>query len=225
MSESQAGFRFGRSCADNILILNEVIQGRLQEGKKTFCFFLDIKKAYDTVWRDGLWYRMWELGIQGKLWPVIRDIYNVNSSCVFFNGCKSDYFDIYQGVAQGCTLSPTLFLIFIDGLMKEIERTVPSLSSLELNGLLFANDFVGLSNSEQGLQALIDVVYAYSKKWRFEANVAKCAVVVFRNEKELDGAWTWGDSVLPHLNYYTYLGVKFTCNGHWDAHKRFSGIW
>ena len=100
------------------------------------------------------------------------------------NGCKSDYFDIYQGVAQGCTLSPTLFLIFIDGLMKEIERTVPSLPSLEFNGLLFADDFVGLSDSEQGLQALIDVVYAYSKKWRFEANVAKCAVVVFRNEKE-----------------------------------------
>ena len=76
------------------------------------------------------------------------------------NGCKSDHFDIYQGVAQDCTLSPTLFLIFIDGLMKEIERTVPSLPFLELNDLLFADDFVGLSNSEQGLQALIDIVYA-----------------------------------------------------------------
>ena len=89
------------------------------------------------------------------------------------------------------------------------------------------DDFVGLSDSEQGLQALIDVVYAYSKKWRFEANVAKCAVVVFRNEKKLDGTWTMGDFVLPHLNYYTYLGIKFTCNGHWDAHlKAFSSdIW
>ena len=100
---------------------------------------------------------MWELGIQGKLWRVIRNIYNVNSSCVFLNGCKSDYFDIYQGVVQGCTLSPTLFLIFIDCLMKEIERTVPSLPSLELNGLLFVDDFVGLSDSEQGLQALINL--------------------------------------------------------------------
>ena len=60
MSESQAGFRFGRSCVDNIFILNEGIHGRLQEGKKHFVFFLDIKKAYDTIWRDGLWYRMWE---------------------------------------------------------------------------------------------------------------------------------------------------------------------
>ena len=49
LSESQAGFRFGRSCVDNF-VLNEVIQGRLLKGKKTFSFLLDIKKAYDTVW-------------------------------------------------------------------------------------------------------------------------------------------------------------------------------
>ena len=119
LSESQAGFRFGRSCVDNLFVLNEVIQGRLQEGKKTFSFFLDIKKAYDTVWRDGLWYRMWEMGIQGKLWRVIRNIYNVNQSCVYLDGFKSEYFGITQGVAQGCTLSPTLFLIFVDGLRKD----------------------------------------------------------------------------------------------------------
>ena len=44
LSESQAGFRFGRSCADNIFILNEVIQGRLQEGKKHFVLSLILRK-------------------------------------------------------------------------------------------------------------------------------------------------------------------------------------
>ena len=180
--KSQAGFRFGLSCVDNLFVLNEVIQGRLQEGKKTFSFFLDIKKAYDTVWRDGLWYRMWEMGIQGKLWRVIRNIYNVNQSCVYLDGIKSEYFGITQGAAQGCTLSPMLFLIFVDGLMEEIESKVSSLPSLQLNGLLFADDFVGLSDSKEGLQDMINVVHAYSKKWRFEANVNKSAVVVFRNE-------------------------------------------
>ena len=63
------------------------------------------------------------------------------------------------------------------------------------------------------------------KKWRFEANVAKRAVVVFRNEKELDGTWTWGDSVLPHLNYYTYLGVRFMQWSLGCTPERFSGIW
>ena len=133
-----------------------------------FSFFLDIKKAYDTVWRDGLWYRMWEMGIhvQGtcKLWRVIRNINIVNQSCIYLDGIKSEFFNITQGVAQGCTLSPTLFLIFVDSLMKEIESKFSSLSSLQLNGLLFVGDFVGLSDSKQGLQDMINVVHAYSKK-------------------------------------------------------------
>ena len=51
--------------------------------------------------------------------------------------------------AQGCTLSPTLFLIFVDGLMKEIEGKVSFLPLLQLNGLLFADDFVGLSDFQK----------------------------------------------------------------------------
>ena len=47
LHEGQAGFRVNRSCMDN------VVQGRLREGKHTYAFFLDIRKAYDTVWRDG----------------------------------------------------------------------------------------------------------------------------------------------------------------------------
>ena len=98
------------------------------------------------------------MGIQGKLWHVIRNIYNVNQSCVYLYGIKSEYFGITQGVAQGFTLSPTLFLIFVDGLMKEIESKVSSLPSLQLNGLLFTDDFVGLRNSKERLQDMINVV-------------------------------------------------------------------
>ena len=86
---------------------------------------------------------MWEMGIQGKLWRVIRNIYNVNGRCVYLDGIKSEYFGVTQGVAQGCTLSPTLLPIFVDGLMREIESKVSSLSSLQLNSLLFADDFNG----------------------------------------------------------------------------------
>ena len=73
--------------------------------------------------------------------------------------------------------------------MKEIESKVSFLPSIHLNGSLFADDFVGLSDSKEGLQDMINVVNACSKKWCFEANVTKCAVVVFRNEKTFDGEW------------------------------------
>ena len=93
--------------------------------------------------------------------------------------------------------------------MKEIESKVSSLSSLQLNVLWFADNFVGLSDSKEGLQDTINVVHAYSKEWHFEANVTKCAVVVFRNEKIFDGK-SFGETALPQLDYYNYLKVNFT---------------
>ena len=48
------------------VVLSELVQGRLREGKKTYVF-LD---AYDTVWRNGLWVKMWELGVRGKMWRL-----------------------------------------------------------------------------------------------------------------------------------------------------------
>ena len=54
LHEGQAGFRKKRSCIDNVYTLNEIVQGRLREGKKTYAFFLDVQKAYDTVWCYGI---------------------------------------------------------------------------------------------------------------------------------------------------------------------------
>ena len=67
MHKGQTGFHVGRSCMDNVCVLNEVVQGRLKEDKVTYAFFLDVKKAYDTVWHDGLWLKLWEMGVRGKV--------------------------------------------------------------------------------------------------------------------------------------------------------------
>ena len=61
---------------------------------------------------------------------------------------------------------------------------------------------------------MMNVVNAYGKKWCFEATVVKCVVVVFKNENTFNGEWFWGKSALPNVDYYNYLEVKCTCNGH-----------
>ena len=84
-----------------------------------------------------------------------------------------------------------------------------------IGGMLFADDFVGVSNSEEELQRLTNVAHAYCK-WRLKANVSKSAVVVFAREL-VEGSWNWGEQALPK---YTYLGVDFTSNGAWDEHVK-----
>ena len=117
----QAGFRINRSCMGNVYTLNEIVQGRLREDKRTYAFFLDIQKAYDSVWHDGLWYKLWDMGVKGRMWHVLKKMYESSKSAVLLEGEKSDTFTIEQGVAQGCSLSPILFSVFVNDLLKEVQ--------------------------------------------------------------------------------------------------------
>ena len=62
--------------------------------------FLDSQKAYDSVWHDGLWYKLWDMGVKGRMWRVIKKMYESSKSAVLLEGEKSDTFKIEQGVAQ-----------------------------------------------------------------------------------------------------------------------------
>ena len=52
---------------DNVYTLNEILQGRLREDKKTYTFFLDIQKAYGYMWCDRLWYKLWDMDVKGRM--------------------------------------------------------------------------------------------------------------------------------------------------------------
>ena len=103
--DEQAGFRVERSTIDQIFALKEMIQGRRRKKCDTYCCFLDIKKAYGTVFREGLWRRLREVGVVGKMWRVLKNIYvNVESS-VIVNEERTEWFEIFTGVRQGCHFS------------------------------------------------------------------------------------------------------------------------
>ena len=116
---------------------------------------------------------------------VIKKMYEVSRSAVLLGGEKSTTFTLEQGVVQGCSLSP---ILFIDDLFREVEKGDPGIQlgdGKKVGGMLFADDFVGVSGSKEGLQRLISVVHGYCNKWRLKANVCKSAVMVFsRNPVE-----------------------------------------
>ena len=155
-------FSFLSSCIYAVMFIIIII-------KRNIVFFLDIQKAYDTVWYDGLWYKLWEMGVKGRMWHVIKKMYMSSRSAVLLEGEKSDSFNVDQGVAQGCSLSPILFSVFINDLLKEVEQAelgIQLSNGKTFGGMLYADDFVGVSDSKENLQKLIDVVYSYCSKWR-----------------------------------------------------------
>jgi hypothetical protein len=120
LADEQGGFRATRGCPDQVFALTEVLRKRKAAGKATYCCFIDISKAYDGVFRDGLWDRLWTFGIRGKMWRVLQAMMKDTASSMVINGKKLDEFGIEVGVRQGCVLSPTLFSIFFDGLVREL---------------------------------------------------------------------------------------------------------
>ena len=64
-------------------------------NKRNGAFFLDVQKAYDTVWRDGLWLKLW------RMWHVIKKMYEASRSTVLLEGEKSAMFSVEQGAAEG----------------------------------------------------------------------------------------------------------------------------
>jgi hypothetical protein len=72
---AQNAFRRGRSCDEHIYCISQVAQGRQRMRLLTYAFFLDLRKAYDTVWRDGLLRKLWDMGIRGRMWRYVDALY------------------------------------------------------------------------------------------------------------------------------------------------------
>ena len=105
---------------------------------------------------------------------------------------------------------------------KEVEQTglgIQLSSGKTVGGMLFADDFVGISDSKESLQKLLDVVYSYCSKWELRANVSKSAIMVFSKDA-VNGCWKWGEYSFPIVSSYSYLGIDFSRNGAWDMHIR-----
>ena len=124
LHNSQNGFRPRRSTEDHIFVLNSVIQNRLHENKDTFIAYIDFAKAFDTVGRPLLYYRLTELGIDGKLFRAFKIMYTKTRSTIRLNDTYfTDYFDTYLGTRQGDTMAPVLFSVLIDSLLRELHNS------------------------------------------------------------------------------------------------------
>jgi hypothetical protein len=145
--EEQGGFRPRRGTDNQLFVLTETI--RIRTGKVTYAGFIDVKKAYDTVWRAGLWKRLWEEGVRGKMWRVVKGMYQTVESAVLVGDESTEWFKLEAGVRQGCVMSPILFSLFINGLARELKRKGQgvNIGGRRVQLLLYADDIVLLAET------------------------------------------------------------------------------
>ena len=129
---NQSGFRSGDSCVHQLLSITHEIYKSFDANPSLEVrgVFLDISKAFDRVWHDGLLYKLKLLGICGRYYNLIQSFLDNRHQKVVLNGQSSNWFLIKAGVPQGPVLGPLLSLVYINDLLQ----------GLRYNAKLFADD-------------------------------------------------------------------------------------
>ena len=128
-----------------------------------------------------------ELGVNGKLWIVINDLYTDVKARVLYSGVLSREFEIAQGTGQGRILAPFMYKVYINSLLKELSDHcfAISINTLRMPAPSFAGDIWLIALYQSLLEILMNECHNYSKTWIYEFNHFKSGVVTFGETKPI----------------------------------------
>ena len=118
LRDHQAGFRRNRSCADQIASLRIIVEQSLEWNSPLYINFIDYEKVFYSVGRETMWKLLRHYGVPEKIFSLIRCTCQDMSCRIAHAGQLSESFEVKSGVRQGFLLSPFLFLLVIDWIMK-----------------------------------------------------------------------------------------------------------
>ena len=157
LTDAQCGVRPGRSTMDQMFALQQIFEKSWEYAKEVNACFVDLEKAYDCIPRDKLWAVLLQYGIGGQLLNAIKSLYLHSEVCVRVNSATTKPFRVSVGLRQGCSLSPILFLIYMDRIVKKSESCGGvKIGECTVQRLLFADDLVLLDSTQNGLQQALD---------------------------------------------------------------------
>ena len=170
--------------------------------------FLDYEKAFDSIDRATLWKILRHNGIPEKMVHLIKSMYEGTSCRVVHDGQLTDSFDIKTGVRQGCLLSPFLFILAIDWLMKETTRGrrngIQWTPWTQLDDLDFADDLALLSHTREQMQEKTSVLNSLSRSVGLRIHPGKSKVLKIvsasKEQVEIEG------NALEDVESFCYLG-------------------
>ena len=228
INRCQIGFRKHHRTADHLLVLKTFIDFYTSHRKPIFACFIDFKKAYDSVWRKSLLFKLISCRCSKTFLRFISNMYSsVNYSVKLKDGVTPP-FQSYIGLKQGCNLSPTLFNIFINDIPNLFNQSCDPvlfnqscdpvrLDNTDLSCLLYADDLILLSESKAGLQKCLSKLEIYAKKWKLNINKKKSKILVFGTANQrrsyLLTKWYYENEALEQVDEYCYLGITIHFSG------------
>lgn len=218
ISDHQYGFRPKHSTFDMLTRSTQIWENALDLGQEVKVVALDISRAFDSVWHNGLLSKLMAMGIGGRIYRWIRDFLKDRSIKVVVNGRESSAASINAGVPQGSILGPTLFLVFINDLTHVVSSdigmfaddttlsaVVPNIKSRDAINKAINND--------------LNRVEDWAAKWlvKFNANKTQLLTISRKTNKDLNKISFLGET-LKEDDCIKLLGVHITNSLDWNYH-------
>jgi len=210
----QAGFRASHCTADQLFRAFSRIQSALRSHSTVAIAFLDIVAAFDKVWHDGLLYKLFRAGVQGRMWRWIKAFLSNRSIRVSSSNCFSNWYPVNAGVPQGSVLGPLLFLIYLNDL--------PIIGAVAI--ALFADDIAlwPLYNGKRGVTALnaaLAAIHRWSLEWHVLFSLLKSFYLLFTRKRKVVLPQVYlGSDPLPRSFSFPYLGITLVPSLKWHSH-------
>ena len=215
IAEEQCGFVEGKGTSNAIFILRTLIERALEIQKDVYLCFIDYTKAFDRVCHDEIIKELTKLRIDGKDLRIIKNMYWEQTTAMRVEGEISAFQKIKRGVRQGCILSPDLFSLYSEIIMRNIEgQPGIRVGGHNINNLRYADDTVLISENEKDLQQLLNIVESKSKEKGLELNSKKTEVMVIscKEEPPLINV-TINGIKLKQRDHFKYLGALVSSDG------------
>jgi len=209
---SQVGYQAQLGSYTTVWAVKRLVREIISSGSQVWVLLCDWAKAYDKVWRAMVLLIINAMGVTGNLWLLTHEWIYGTVTVAFFNGVVTDPYEVQSVLGQGCVLSALLFLMFIrtisdsappmhpgyhyqDLVTRLHSSRLPDHHGVSTNetsvlemiaAIICADDTTLLSSGHEGMERLVDALYTWKRKSRFETNDSKFHLMVHRPIKHTD---------------------------------------
>lgn len=185
LADEQFGFRRGRGCADAVHILRTVVEKSNEWGEELWLATLDVEKAFDRVHHSSIFGALLEGEVNMSIVAALRRMYSeLKANVCLWPGAESRSFNVERGVRQGDPLSPLLFNLMLDQVLREVgaiwrrrgygTNVGQKLAGERLTHIAFADDMTVVARSWLSMKRMLDMLKTALARRGLRLHPSKC---------------------------------------------------